>query len=125
MPDKPANPWGYSDEYGYYTEDHKIRIFGFAEQPPAQLTPGRVARRRPVETTLKPGNYSWCTCGHSEQQPFCDHAHRDAAHQTNRKSYKFQVLEETTVKLCLCKKTKHPPFCDCAHEDDSITLEHG
>lgn len=123
MSAKPVNPWDYSDEFGYVTEDGKIRIFGFAEQPPAQLTPGRVARRRPADVTLKPGRYSWCTCGYSESQPFCDHAHRNTEPPTNRKSYKFQVLEEATVKLCLCKKTKQPPFCDCAHQHYGITIE--
>jgi CDGSH iron-sulfur domain-containing protein 3 len=123
MGDQPSNPWGYASEIGYITADGKIRVFGFTEPPPGQLTPGRVVRRRPVEMKLEPGRYSWCTCGYSENQPFCDHAHRDPEHHTNRKSYKFQVLEETTVKLCLCKKTKNPPFCDCAHEDECIKRE--
>jgi CDGSH-type Zn-finger protein len=115
MAEKPNKPWEFSNRYGYVTDDGIIRVYGFPEQPAADLAPGRIARRRPVDVELKPGQYRWCSCGHSQTQPFCDGAHGDRSHQTNRQGYKFQVLEETTVRLCLCKKTSNPPFCDCTH----------
>lgn len=69
----------------------------------------------PVEVTLEPGTYSWCTCGLSAKQPFCDGTHKDETKGTNRKSLKFEITQAQTVKLCRCKHTKTPPFCDGTH----------
>ncbi|MDZ7752729.1 MAG: CDGSH iron-sulfur domain-containing protein [Gammaproteobacteria bacterium] len=36
----------------------------------------RVAARGPVQVTLEEGRrYSWCACGRSSSQPFCDGTH--------------------------------------------------
>jgi CDGSH-type Zn-finger protein len=56
--------------------------------------------------------YSWCTCGFSAQQPFCDGAHKT---QSDLKSLKWTAPETKKVVLCGCKKTKKPPFCDGSH----------
>ncbi len=69
----------------------------------------------PVEVQLEPGRYSWCSCGHSKNQPLCDGSHKDPELCTNRKSVKFEIFETQTVSLCLCKHTKTPPFCDGTH----------
>jgi CDGSH-type Zn-finger protein len=76
-----------------------------------------LARRTPVTLKLKPGRYSWCTCGHAKSQPFCDNTHREIEEGPPWRSYKFEVIEETKVTLCRCKHTNIPPFCDCRHED--------
>jgi CDGSH iron-sulfur domain-containing protein 3 len=57
--------------------------------------------------------YSWCTCGLSQKQPFCDGAHKG----TEFRSLKFQVTEAGNYALCCCKKTKNPPYCDGSHCD--------
>lgn len=67
---------------------------------------------RPVDVYLEPGRYSWCSCGHSQNQPFCDGAHKDPACGTNRRSVKFELEQAQVVRLCLCKHTQTPPFCD-------------
>lgn len=110
------NPWSLSSEEGILVQDGRIRLHGFGTPLTEPLGTPRVARRTPASITLKPGRYSWCTCGHSKDQPFCDNSHRAIEDGPAWRSYKFAVLEETSVTLCRCKRTNVPPFCDCQHE---------
>jgi CDGSH-type Zn-finger protein len=112
----PRNPWLYSSKDGFEIKDGKIRVFGFSVQPSEPLRNPRVARRTPARLKLQPGRYSWCACGRSNEQPFCDNSHREIKDGQDWRSYKFQVLEEVEVTLCRCKRTQSPPFCDCQHE---------
>lgn len=57
--------------------------------------------------------YYWCTCGLSQNQPFCDGLHKGSGF----KSLPFQVLKTEIKSLCGCKQTKTPPFCDGSHND--------
>lgn len=67
----------------------------------------------PVEVRLeKDKNYGWCTCGHTENEPFCDSSHRK---NNATPSLKFSVSKEKTAFLCSCKKTSNPPYCDGSH----------
>ena len=122
MTDNAAHPEGiepqdkltYSNPEGYLCCDGRVRIYGYSEPPPQPQTPPLRAGDGPMVLTLEPRRYSWCSCGHSQNQPFCDNAHREE--DTNRKSYKFEVLETCTIEFCMCKQTKNPPFCDGSHE---------
>ncbi|MFY9445721.1 MAG: CDGSH iron-sulfur domain-containing protein [Flavobacteriaceae bacterium] len=68
----------------------------------------------PIPVALeKDKNYSWCTCGHTENEPFCDSSHRK---NNATPSLKFSVSEEKTAYLCSCKKTSNPPYCDGSHK---------
>lgn len=68
----------------------------------------------PMPVKLEAGvRISWCTCGYSGKEPFCDGAHR--ACETNLRSFKFEPTETKTYVLCGCKQTKNPPFCDGTH----------
>jgi CDGSH-type Zn-finger protein len=58
--------------------------------------------------------YSWCTCGLSARQPFCDGQHKKIEGMPF-KSLKVQFEKAEEVWLCQCKKTKNPPFCDGSH----------
>ncbi|MBL6784767.1 MAG: CDGSH iron-sulfur domain-containing protein [Rickettsiales bacterium] len=60
-------------------------------------------------------NYFWCSCGYSNNNPFCDGSHR--AEATEKKSLKFSIEEDKTVYLCNCKKTSNPPYCDGSHSN--------
>ena len=60
---------------------------------------------------LEPGEYWWCSCGQSKNQPFCDGSHKD----TDFSPVKFTVDESGSRYLCGCKKTERPPFCDGTH----------
>ncbi|MFC4634149.1 CDGSH iron-sulfur domain-containing protein [Dokdonia ponticola] len=67
----------------------------------------------PIACDVEAGKkYSWCTCGHSENQPFCDGSHK-AAESTP--SLRFEATETKTAYLCTCKLTKNPPYCDGSH----------
>jgi len=58
-------------------------------------------------------SYSWCTCGHSASEPFCDGSHRTLC--PDKKSLKFSSIEDQKIALCGCKKTNTPPYCDGSH----------
>jgi len=60
--------------------------------------------------------YSWCTCGLSQKQPFCDGSHRGQAEQ---RSLKWTAPKTGKVYLCGCKATKTPPLCDGSHKEQS------
>lgn len=71
-----------------------------------------IAAYHPAQVSLKKGqDYYYCTCGRSENQPFCDGSHQG----TSFTPMKFTVEQDGIFKLCQCKHTKQPPFCDGAH----------
>ncbi len=73
-----------------------------------------VAKKGPFVVELEPGKtYYWCSCGRSENQPFCDGSHKD----TELEPIAFEVDEEKKYGLCGCKHSKNSPFCDGSHSD--------
>ncbi|WP_027393641.1 CDGSH iron-sulfur domain-containing protein [Aquimarina latercula] len=58
-------------------------------------------------------NYAWCTCGHSENQPFCNGAHKTTG---GTPPTIFTVEEAKEAYLCTCKLTSNPPYCDGSHK---------
>ena len=36
-----------------------------------------IANRKPKQVHLELGEYYWCACGRSKNQPFCDGSHRN------------------------------------------------
>lgn len=73
-----------------------------------------IAQRGPYMAELMPGDYSWCACGLSKKQPYCDGSHNG----TEFTPVKFTVKERKvpqTVWLCGCKNSKTKPFCDGTH----------
>ncbi|ESO11168.1 hypothetical protein HELRODRAFT_91678 [Helobdella robusta] len=87
---------------------------------------GIVYDKKPVKVALvKDKKYSWCQCGASKKQPFCDHSHREYNAKISDpakhiKSYKFTVDESKEYHLCNCKQTRKPPFCDGIHKEKFI-----
>ena len=84
----------------------------------------RIAKCEPAMVKVIPGKiYSWCTCGLSEKQPFCDGAHKRIEPVINEqgesvlpyRSLKVEFDKEEEVWFCQCKHTKTPPFCDGTH----------
>ena len=70
------------------------------------------ARKSPFKVKVEKGKtYSWCSCGLSKKQPFCDSSHRGGAF----KSVKYLANSNKEVWFCGCKRTKRQPFCDGSH----------
>ncbi|MFQ3176295.1 MAG: CDGSH-type Zn-finger protein [Psychromonas sp.] len=56
--------------------------------------------------------YSWCACGKSEKQPFCDGSHQGSEFSPVR----FTATESKKVFFCGCKQTASQPLCDGSHK---------
>lgn len=66
----------------------------------------------PTKVTLETDKkYAWCSCGLSENQPFCDGHHKGS----DMSPIVFSVENEVAKNLCNCKATKNQPYCDGSH----------
>ncbi len=73
-----------------------------------------IADDKPIAVTLEKGKeYYWCTCGCSQNQPFCDGSHRG----TDFQPLAFTAEKDGETYLCQCKHSSNPPFCDGSHRD--------
>jgi len=72
----------------------------------------QIAEKRPKVVELEPGTYSWCACGKSSRQPYCDGSHKGSEFVPKV----FTISEKRQVALCQCKHTKNSPFCDGTHK---------
>jgi CDGSH-type Zn-finger protein len=70
-----------------------------------------VADTKPIVLTLEPGTYYWCSCGQSQNQPYCDGSHQGS----DFTPLAFELKESQKVALCNCKYTQNSPFCDGGH----------
>ncbi|KAI9203552.1 uncharacterized protein BJ171DRAFT_600098 [Polychytrium aggregatum] len=72
-------------------------------------------RAAPYPVDLEPGkDYYWCSCGKSQNQPFCDGSHKGSSF----KPVKFTVDEAKKYFLCGCKLAESAPFCDGTHRKE-------
>ena len=72
-----------------------------------------IPQKGPYKVKVEKGKtYSWCTCGLSQKQPFCDGSHRK---EGKFKSLKYLATDSKENFFCGCKETKHQPFCDGSH----------
>ena len=69
-------------------------------------------QKSPYAIELEAGDYYWCACGLSKNQPFCDGGHAG----TEINPVKFTVEQKETKYLCGCRTTGNSPFCDGAHK---------
>ncbi|XP_055337177.1 CDGSH iron-sulfur domain-containing protein 3, mitochondrial-like [Paramacrobiotus metropolitanus] len=78
-----------------------------------QTEKGRIYDKKPFKCCLEPGKkYSWCSCGYSHKQPFCDGAHKKPYINSSLRPVKFVATEAKEVWFCNCKQTNTKPFCD-------------
>uniref|UniRef100_A0A0N5CEN0 CDGSH iron-sulfur domain-containing protein 3, mitochondrial n=1 Tax=Strongyloides papillosus TaxID=174720 RepID=A0A0N5CEN0_STREA len=95
----------------------KVKILN----PSADILPfkGVDAEKKPVTVSLEAGKtYSWCACGLSTTQPFCDGTHKRDGFTLN-KPVRFQVEKTGEYMLCNCKQTDKRPICDGSHKEIS------
>ncbi|XP_076292195.1 uncharacterized protein LOC143214734 [Lasioglossum baleicum] len=69
--------------------------------------------------------YSWCLCGHSHSQPFCDGTHRNIYLKIKQRPILFKVKETKDYWLCNCKQTSNRPFCDGSHMSAVVKAKTG
>ena len=71
-----------------------------------------MAGKSPAMITLKNNeNYAWCSCGRSDNQPWCNGSHRE----THFNPLIFSSEKSKKTVICMCKHTKNPPYCDGSH----------
>ena len=70
-----------------------------------------IGGRAPEILDLDAGEYWWCACGQSKNQPFCDGSHQGTEFEPKR----VEIEETKKVALCTCKRTNNAPYCDGAH----------
>ena len=73
----------------------------------------KIAAKVPAALTLEQGDYFWCACGLSKNQPFCDGSHQG----TGMFPSQFKIEAKQQVFLCQCKQSKNAPFCDGSHQN--------
>jgi len=72
-----------------------------------------IADNKPKPVNLEKGSeYYFCTCGKSQNQPFCDGSHAGTSFTPKA----FTAEEDGDAYLCACKYTANPPFCDGSHK---------
>lgn len=70
------------------------------------------AQNAPYPIEVEEGKmYSWCACGLSSKQPFCDGSHKG----TGLKSIPYKATHTKTIYFCGCKKSGTQPLCDGSH----------
>jgi len=77
-----------------------------------------IAGKSPKVIKLEGGEtYTWCACGRSASQPWCDGSHKGSGFVP--KVFEARIPspfeKDKTSKLCMCKQTNDAPFCDGSH----------
>ncbi len=79
----------------------------------------KIAQKAPFAISVEAGKkYFWCSCGMSQNQPFCDGAHKAYKNEDGTsvmKSVVYEATENKTIYFCGCKKSKNGVLCDGAH----------
>ena len=79
----------------------------------------KICQKQPFKVTVEAGKkYSWCSCGLSQKQPFCDGAHKAFKNPDGSsimKSVAFIAQSDGTVAFCGCKHSKNGALCDGSH----------
>lgn len=69
-------------------------------------------QKKSYKIEMEPGTYSWCACGRSQNQPFCDGSHAG----TGFSPLTVEISEKRLVSWCGCKRSKKGAFCDGTHK---------
>ncbi len=70
-----------------------------------------IAQKSPYVMDMKPSTVFFCTCGNSDNQPFCNGAHKGSGFTPT----KVDIMEEKKVAFCGCKHSGNGAFCDGSH----------
>jgi CDGSH-type Zn-finger protein len=76
------------------------------------MTDPKIVQREPYVVEVTEGKtYSWCACGMSKNQPFCDGSHSGSG----LSPVIFKATTTKTLSLCGCKHSKKGHLCDGTH----------
>lgn len=70
-----------------------------------------VASKKPAVMKIEAGEYWWCSCGKSMDQPFCDGSHKGSSFTPQ----KVVIEESRNVAFCNCKHSANGAMCDGSH----------
>ena len=72
-----------------------------------------VVQKHSLKLEMEPGTYFWCSCGRSENQPFCDGSHKG----TQFVPEKVVITENKIVPWCMCRYSEKGAICDSKHRE--------
>ncbi|RXG50847.1 CDGSH iron-sulfur domain-containing protein 3, mitochondrial [Armadillidium vulgare] len=103
---------------GIYLKEKEWQLEFHQDRPESRM---RVHDIKPVKIRIEKGKkYSWCACGFSHTQPFCDGTHSIPQFKITYRPVVFIAPETKDVWFCNCKKTKNRPFCDGTHRNQEV-----
>ncbi|RNA08759.1 CDGSH iron-sulfur domain-containing mitochondrial [Brachionus plicatilis] len=117
--------------------DYIKKILNIRSHPEAPLFPdeysldgppkGRIYEKMPFKFKVEKGKvYSFCTCGYSNNQPFCDSTHKMlwtthlVKKQPKYRPIKYVADDTKDVWFCNCKQSNDRPFCDGTHKSEEV-----
>ena len=75
-----------------------------------------IAGNKPAKLEMTRGEeYFICTCGRSNNQPFCDGSHAGTGFTPRA----LKAQEDGEAWLCVCKHSANFPYCDGTHKSFS------
>jgi CDGSH-type Zn-finger protein len=77
------------------------------------MTEPGIPQKGPYVLEMQPGPHSWCACGFSKKQPFCDGSHKTSG--TGLTPLPVTLDKAGRVAWCGCKRSNHQPRCDGTH----------
>ncbi len=76
------------------------------------MTEPKIAQKGAYAVDVVEGkNYAWCSCGLSQNQPFCDGKHSGSSFSPTL----FKAEKTGKMYLCGCKHSNKGHLCDGSH----------
>lgn len=72
-------------------------------------------QNKPLYVNETPGTKYYCTCGESENKPYCDGSHDRK--NTGKSPAEVTLDRPRRVTICDCGLTQTSPVCDGAHKN--------
>ena len=73
----------------------------------------KITQKMPYVKEEQPGQRSWCACGYSQNQPYCDGSH--ARLNTGIEPMRVKIEQAKRIAWCGCKHSGNKPYCDGSH----------